>query len=185
MKRFKHVLAALAASVPAGAAAQEAGEAIMYSSTKYRGAAFPMSGPTRPIDPPFVAKSVKIPPGERWEFCSGRTFTDCKELTGSDESMVLTVRSARPVAPVLTETQVNAAIAAGGQASLRGYSSEFFIVPGDGGNRIEVAGGTSEARSRAAQDFCRGKGWRTSPYARLQNIDGRYFLADVLCADSD
>jgi len=28
---------------------------------------------------------VKIPQGERWEFCSGRTFTDCKELTGSDE----------------------------------------------------------------------------------------------------
>ena len=185
MKRVPLSLAALAVLIPASAAAQQAGEAVMYSSTKFRGSPFRMSGPTRPIDPAFVAKSVQIPQGERWEFCSGRTFTDCKELTGSDESIVLSVRSARPVAPVLTETQVNAAIAAGGQASLRGYSSEYFVVPGDGGNRIEVAGGTSEARSRAAQDFCRGKGWRTSPYARLQEINGRYFLADVLCADTD
>ena len=185
MKQVLLACAALAAALPASAAAQESGEAILYSSTNHRGASYRMSGPTRPIDPPFVAKSIKIPQGQSWEFCSGRTFTDCKELNASDPSIVLSVRSARPVAPVLTETQVSAAIAAGGQASLRGYSSEFFIVPGDGGNRIEVAQGTAEAMTRAATEFCRGKGWQSSPYARLQRVEARHFLADVLCADSD
>lgn len=185
MKRVLLACAALAAGVPASAAAQDAGEAILYSSTNFRGSAYRMSGPTRPIDPAFVAKSIRIPEGQSWEFCSGRTFTDCREFTSSDRSVVLSVRSARPVAPVLTEETVSASIAAGGQASLRGFASEFFIVPGDGGNRIEVAEGTAEAMTRAAVEFCRAKGWRGSPYARIQKVEGRHFLADVLCANSD
>ena len=185
MKLHYLAFAAVAASLAASAGAQEANEAIIYGKGHFKGPGLTLSGPTRPIDPPYQVRSIQIPQGQSWEFCTGRTYTGCKEFNASDPSVVLNVRSARPVAPVLTETAVNAAIAAGGQASLRGYSSEFFIVPGDGGNRIEVAGGTSEARSRAAQDFCRGKGWRAAPYARLQNIDGRHFLADVLCADSD
>lgn len=185
MKRVLLACAALAASLPASAVAQEPGEAILYSSTNYRGASYRMSGPTRPIDPAFVAKSIRLPEGQSWEVCSGRTFTDCRELTASDPSTVISIRSARPIAPVLTEAQTAAAVAAGGQASLRGFSSEFFIVPGDGGNRIEVAQGTSEAMTRLAIEFCRGKGWQSSPYARLQRVEGRHFLADVLCADSD
>ncbi|QNM83605.1 hypothetical protein H8M03_04565 [Sphingomonas sabuli] len=185
MKRVKLAVAMIAAAVPAGAVAQQPGEAVLYSSTNFRGYAYRMSGATRPIDPAFVAKSIKIPEGQSWELCSGNTFTDCKQFSGSDNSTIISVRSARPVAPVLTETQVNATIAAGGQASLRGYSSEFFIVPGDNGNRIEVAGGTAEAMTKAAVEFCRAKGWRNSPYARLQRLEGRHFLADVLCTDSD
>jgi hypothetical protein len=37
--------------------------------------------------------------------------------------------------------------------------------------------------SQKARDFCRSHGWRQSVYARLQTIEGRSFLADVLCAD--
>ena len=57
-------------------------------------------------------------------------------------------------------------------------------APDDRGARIEVTPGTAEAMSRRARDFCRARGWRTSAYARLQTIEGRTFLADVLCADA-
>jgi hypothetical protein len=53
----------------------------------------------------------------------------------------------------------------------------------NGGARVEVTPGTSEAMSQKARDFCRSHGWRQSVYARLQTIEGRSFLADVLCAD--
>ena len=38
--------------------------------------------------------------------------------------------------------------------------------------------------SVAAREFCRVRGWRYSVHARLQTLDGRTFLADVLCSDA-
>ena len=131
-------------------------------------------------------RSVKIPEGMSWELCSGNTFSGCKEFTKSDPGMVMNVRSVRPVAPKITT--VGAAVGTvvtGPNPSLRGMASQYFVAPGDRGARIEVPEGTAEAMTRRAREFCRVSGWRMEAYARLQTLEGRSFLADVLCADND
>lgn len=168
-----------AASLPASA--QTNGEAVIYSRALFKGAERSISGPSRAMGE-FIAKSIKIPPNTAWELCTGNTFTGCKRFTHSLSSMVMTVRSARPVAPPIpASASVSGGPIKGSNASLRGFASEFFVMPQERGNRIEVAG-TAGAGERATE-FCRTRGWRLAAYSREQTIDGRRYLADVLCAD--
>ena len=177
-------MASLIALVPIQVSAQASGEVTMYGNAHFRHQGPTMEGPTR-LQTPFVMKSVKIPEGSVWEFCSGKTFTGCREIGKTVEAMVMTVRSARPVASVLPSTATAGGGASPGATgvgqSLRGMAAEFFVAPDQSGNRVQVQPGTSEAMSRAADEFCRQHGWNSSAHARLQSIDGRFYLADVLC----
>ena len=151
---------ALAAMLPAQSHAQEQApaELVMYGQGRYKGYSYSVAGASQSMRIPFTVKSVQIPEGQAWELCSGNTFSGCKEFTQSDPSMVMNVRSVRPVAARIT-TDTN-------------------------GARIEVPAGTGEAMSVAAREFCRVRGWRYSVHARLKTLDGRTFLADVLCSDA-
>ena len=189
LKRLMFGAAVAACLAPAQASAQQDEQATIYAKGHFKGRSLTLEGPTR-LQTPFSARSIKIPQGKAWELCSGNTFTGCKEFNVSDEAMIVNVRSARPVAPVITSAPPGGGPAAsvgtvggGPWPSLRGLSSEYFIATDVGGNRILVASGKSEEASRLAQDFCRARGWRTSAYERLQSIGGQTYLADVLCAD--
>jgi hypothetical protein len=158
-------------------------ELVLYPKGNYKGGGYSVAGASQSMRV-FTVKSVRIPEGMEWELCSGNTFSGCKQFSQSDPSMVMSVRSVRPVPPKITSVGTSAgAIVTGPNPSVRGMASEYFVAPDDRGARIEVAPSTNEAKSQKAQDFCRSRGWRTSPYARLQAIGGRTFLADVLCAD--
>lgn len=177
----------LAALLPAASQAQDASstELVLYPKGNYKGAGYSVAGASQSMRV-FTVRSVKIPDGMSWELCSGNTFTGCTEFQKSDPGMVMTVRSVRPVAPRITTVGAQVgAVVTGPNPSLRGMASEYFVAPDDRGARIEVPEGSNEAMSRRAQDFCRTRGWRTAAYARLQSLDGRNFLADVLCADTD
>ena len=178
---------AVAAMLPVQSQAQEQppGELTMFGRGQYKGPNYSVAGASQSMRIPFAVKSVQIPAGQAWELCSGNTFTGCKEFTQSDPSMVMNVRSVRPVAArITTVDQSVGALVTGPNPSLRGMASEFFVAPDTGGARIEVPAGTSEAMSASARDFCRTRGWRYSVHARLQTLDGRTFLADVLCSDA-
>ena len=176
---------ALAALLPAQSRAQEQqAELTLFARGHYKGANYSVAGASQSMRVPFTVKSVQIPEGAAWELCSGNTFSGCKEFTESDPSLVMTVRSVRPVAPRITTGGASvAAGVTGPNPPLRGMASEYFVAPDDRGARIEVTPGTNEAMSTRARDFCRARGWRFSAYARLQTVEGRTFLADVLCAD--
>ena len=168
-----------ATSLPVSA--QTNGEAIIYSRALFKGAEQSISGPTRSMGG-FIAKSIRIPPNSAWELCTGNTFTGCKKFTRSLSSMVMTVRSARPVAPPIPQSATfTGGPIKGSNASLRGLASEFFVMPQEEGSRIEVVG--SAGAGERATEFCRAHGWRTAAYDREQTVDGRRYLADVLCAD--
>ena len=178
---------ALAAMLPAQSRAQEQApaELVMYGQGRYKGYSYSVAGASQSMRIPFTVKSVQIPEGQAWELCSGNTFSGCKEFTQSDPSMVMNVRSVRPVAARITTVDKAAgAVVTGPNPSLRGMASEFFVAPDTNGARIEVPAGTGEAMSVAAREFCRVRGWRYSVHARLQTLDGRTFLADVLCSDA-
>ena len=192
LKRLMFGAVVLVSLLPVQASAQHDNEVTLYDKGHFKGRDITIQGPTR-LQTPFPARSVKIPQGRAWELCSGSTFSGCKEFNGSDETMIFNVRSARPIAPIISSAPPGAGPAAatvgtvggGPWPSLRGLSSEYFIAPDAAGNRIPVATGKSEEASRLAQDFCRQRGWRASAYERLQSIDGRAYLADVLCIDQD
>ena len=175
----------LAALLPAASQAQDqpSTELVLYPKGNYKGAGYSIAGASQSMRV-FTVRSVKIPEGMSWELCSGNTFTGCKEFQQSDPAMVMNVRSVRPVAAKITTVGKEVgAVVTGPNPSLRGMASEYFVAPDDRGARIEVPAGTSEAMSQRARDFCRSRGWRKEAYARLQTIEGRSFLADVLCAD--
>jgi hypothetical protein len=178
------VAALLAFQASAQAPKPARDEATMYSKGHFKGARRTVYGPTR-FEQPFVMKSAQIPEGSQWEFCSGSTYTGCRQFTQSVPATVMNVRSARPVAGILpsTATVPGLALPGGAGPSLRGLASEYFVAPDQGGNRVEVTPGTAEAMSHRAIEFCRAHGWRGSAHERLQTVGGRFYLADVLCAD--
>jgi len=178
---------ATAALLPAQSHAQDQApaELIMYSQGRYKGSDYSVAGASQSMRIPFTVKSVQIPQGQSWELCSGNTFSGCKEFAASDPSMVMNVRSVRPVAArITTVSQSVGAVVTGPNPSLRGMASEFFVAPDTNGARIEVTAGTGEAMTASAREFCRARGWRYSVHARLQTLEGRTFLADVLCSDA-
>lgn len=177
-------LATIAVLLPTQALAQTGGEMTLHNKGHFKGIQKVVAGPRQYIDPPFVVKSVTIPAGTQWELCSGNTYTGCRQVSKSVPAMVMTVRSARPVAAILTSDATSPGQPARGVGqSVRGLASEYFVAPGAGGNRVEVTPGTAEAMTRQAGEFCRTRGWRTSAYERLQTVDGRFYLADVLCVN--
>ena len=177
-------VAVAAVMLPAPSRAQASGTLTMHTKGHFKGAQKVIAGPRQYLEPAFVVKSITIPPGTQWELCSGNTFSGCRQFSQSDPSMVMTVRSARPVAAILQSSAAapGQQVSGSGQ-SVRGLASEYFVSPATAGNRVEVAPGTAEAMTRQASEFCRTRGWRTSAYERLQTIGGRFYLADVLCVD--
>lgn len=177
------ILGPLVVGLAGSAASAQTSEAVMFSRALFKGAEITLNGPTRSIDA-FVVKSLRIPPNSIWELCTGNTFTHCTRFSHSRDGMVMTVRSARPVAPPIAAS-ASAAIGSvkGSDVSLRGLASEFFVLPQENGNRIEVDGSGSRSASERAAGFCRAHGWHGSAYEREQAIGGREYLADVLCSD--
>jgi hypothetical protein len=183
-------VAAMASLLPAQAHAQASGEMTMHANGHFKGMKRVIAGPRQYIEPPFVVKSVTIPAGSQWELCSGNTYSGCRQISQSVPSMVMTVRSVRPVAGILPSDAASPGQPLSpGQAlrgtgrSLHGLASEYFVTPEAGGNRVEVIPGTAEAMTRQAGEFCRSHGWRTSAYERLQAVGGRFYLVDVLCVN--
>jgi hypothetical protein len=184
--RFMVVAGTVALLASAAANAQAPGEATIYGRAHFDGPSLSFTGPVTRINPPFTAKSVQVAPGTAWELCSGNTFSGCRRIDRSIPSGVFSVRSARPIAPVITTTIEGAAGVNGASPpnqALRGVASEFFVAPNQGGQRVSVPNDSGEGMRRAADDFCRAAGWRQSVHARLQSVGGTYYLVDVLCSN--
>lgn len=175
--------AAIAALLPIPAQAQTQsegeGEVTLFSRGRYGGATYVIAGPQQGIRMPFAVRSVRLPEGVTWEFCTGNTFTGCRRLSQSMPAIVMTVRSARPVS-ASAAVAVSAGVAPP-SPSLRGVASEYFVAPEQGSRRIEVGDGTADSAARRADEFCRALGWRSSAHAGLQSVGGSSYLADVLC----
>jgi hypothetical protein len=189
MRRLLAMAGAAAIAAGGAASAQTPGEMTIYSKGHFKGPSLGVGGPITHIDPPFTAKSIQITPGSAWEICSGHTFTGCRRLDKSDEAMVFSVRSARPIAPVIT-TRVGPGITQGPggtvelpNQSLRGLASEFFVAPNQGGQRVGVPDNKPENARKAADQFCQAAGWRQSVHSRVQQAGAAYYLVDVLCSN--
>lgn len=167
--------AAAFAAVQAGA--QGSGSAVIYANGNFKGHSMTLTGPMQGLEFGFTAKSIRIPEGQSWEFCSGRTYSGCKRVDQSVRSGVFSIRSARPIAPVV-RSQVEAP-----NQSLRGITSEFFVSPRDGNGRLSINANSPEDMRDKANAFCRAAGWRQAIHAQLQAGNGVYYVIDVLCGN--
>lgn len=141
----------------------------LFSGSNFNGPSMGVTGPRAILALPYRVRSFIIQQGERWQLCSQTNFRSCQTYVGSAQNVQLTVASARPVRPD-----------SGGQ-SLRGMASEYFPAPRENGQRVEVRTGTGGAASQRADRFCRRFGWVSSAHERLQTVNRRNYLADVLC----
>lgn len=169
----------LTAGLMSSADAQQRSSATVYSNGNFKGYSRTFDTPVQGLDPAFTAKSIRIPEGEAWEFCNGKTFSGCKRLDSSMKAGVVSIRSARPIAPVVRSAP--GAVVPNG--SLRGLTSEFFTAPRQGDARVGIAKNNPEDMRRSATEFCRRAGWRGAAYSQLQEVGGSYFLIDVLCSN--
>ena len=182
--------AALAAAALAGPVqAQTAGgELVLFSKGHFKGVSRHLDGPSQYMEV-FTVRSVQVPPGEEWDLCTGNKFSGCRRVSASDPTTAMTIRSVRPAGQAALAAATAAAVAAGVPVAsvapqvLRGFASEFFVAPAEGGNRIELPGG-ADAAARA-DAFCRSNGWRSAAHEDVQAVSGRSFLADVLCTAKD
>ena len=159
--------------------AQSGGAAVIYANGNFKGQRMTLTGPLQGLEKAFIAKSIRIPAGQSWEFCTGRTYSGCKRVDQSVKAGVFNIRSARPIAPV-----VRATVAAPNQ-SVRGVASEFFVSPRQGAVRLSIPANSPEQMREKATAFCRAAGWRQAVHAKLQEGSGVYYLVDVLCANED
>jgi hypothetical protein len=169
--------------IEAQAQADVEGEVTLFSRGRYGGARYVIAGPQQGIRIPFAVRSVQLPEGVDWEFCTGNSFTGCRRLSQSMPAIIMTVRSARPVSASAAAAAVTPGVAPP-SPSLRGVASEFFVAPEQGSRRIEVGDGTAGSAARRADEFCRALGWRSSAHEGLQSVHGSSYLADVLCVQS-
>ena len=170
-------IAGVTAGLAAASSAQTGGAAVIYSNGHFKGQSMTLTGPLQGLEKAFIAKSIQIPDGQSWEFCTGRTFSGCKRLDKSVKAGIFNIRSARPIAPV-----VRATVAAPNQ-SVRGVASEFFVSPREGSGRLSIPSNNPEQMRDKANAFCRAAGWRMAVHVQLQEGSGVYHLIDVLCAN--
>lgn len=173
----------LAAAVPA--------QLTLFPERFYRGAARVFTGDQRQISPAITPQSLSIT--GRWELCSGNDFQGrCIEIdrdypveAGLGDGF--TVRSARQLVPGQGAGKPTAGVQPGG-TSVAGVASRYWPAPTYGSERI-LACPTGKASFNCAhdtaEDMCRRAGFRVVRYWQLQTVEGRVYLADILCTRSD
>ena len=102
-------VALIASLLPMPVAAQTGGELALFSKGQFKGARTAIAGPVQ-FSQPVVARSLTVPSGSAWELCSGKTYTGCRQFSASTAAMVMTIRSARPVAAILPSSAGAAAV---------------------------------------------------------------------------
>lgn len=171
------ILAAFAAQLSVPAAAQRQGEITFYSDIAFRGQSFTVTGPREILRLPFTVRSARVAPGDRWTVCTEIRYRGrCNEVDETQGNIAWRVRSARPLS--------GGGTVPGNGQSLRGMASEYFHQPSDGRGRVlscAYGAATASCAAQTADQFCRSRGWTASSYERQETVQGRVYLADVLC----
>ncbi len=167
------------------------GEATIYRDVNFSGPAVYVGEAKPDLGLNWPVRSVRVKRGT-WEICSrtryrGRCATvaadepDLRGRTGFFDN----VQSMRPLGGPQIQPPVAPTPPAG--PSLRGMGAEFFPAPGQYNMRIlscPNGNSTANCAAKTADNFCRGAGWNGSTSESQESVNGRVYLADVLCVRS-
>lgn len=137
----------------------------------------------------WTVNSVRVASG-RWELCEKTRFRGNCRTVERDTPMLnnivrgLTIQSIRPVG------------AGGGGGGwlppandqvARGNFAEFHTQPGTNRTRMlacAIGSANAACAARTADTYCRSIGWNGSAREHIETVNGREYLADVLCVRS-
>jgi hypothetical protein len=202
MKSFYRwsILAATAASMGAGLFAVSRAqtpddkmyrppEATIYRDATYRGPAV-FIGEAKPnLGLSWPVNSIRVKSG-RWELCERARYRGPCRTVDRDTPMLgkllrgITIQSIRPLGT--GGGNWNPAPPANDQVA-RGSFAEFHTQPAKSSYRIlacESGSATANCAAQAADTYCRSIGWNGSAREHMETINGRIYLADVLCVRS-
>lgn len=167
------------------------GEATIYRDTGFQGPAVFVGEAKSDLQLNWPVRSIRVRTG-LWELCARTRFRSPCVRVSADEAdlrrvsrLLYAVQSMRPLGGPQIQPPVAPTPPAG--ASLRGMGAEFFPAPGQYNLRIlSCTNGNSTANCAAqtADNFCRSAGWNGSKSESQESINGRVYLADVLCVRS-
>ena len=189
MRRVVSALALLAGV--AAAPAPENPKLTLFSERFYRGDSQAFTADQPRLAMPISPQSLAII--GRWELCSGKDFEGrCIEIdrdypveAGLGDGFA--VRSLRQLVSGQGAGKPTAGVQPGG-TSVAGVASRYWPAPSYGHERILACPSGKPSFNCAhdtAEDMCRRAGYRVVRYWQLQTVDGRVYLADILCTRSD
>lgn len=162
------------------------GEATIYRDPGFQGPAVFVGEAKSNLALRWSVRSIRVRSGT-WELCARTRFRSPCVTVSADETdirrfapQMLMVQSMRPLGyapPAIIHPPAG--------TSLRGMASEFFPAPGgrDGRRLLSCESGsaTASCASTTADRFCKSIGWSGSASQRQETVNGRVYLADVLC----
>lgn len=161
-------------------------EATIYRDAAYRGPAV-FIGEAKPnLGLAWPVNSIRVTQG-RWELCEKTRYRGTCRTVDRDTPMLgnilrgITVQSMRP-----TGGGSDPYPPANDQ-SVRGNFAEFHTQPMSGRTRVLACAsgsGTANCAARTADSWCRSIGWNGSAREHMETVNGRIYLADVLCVRS-
>lgn len=162
------------------------GEATIYRDPGFQGPAVFVGEAKSNLALRWSVRSIRVRSGT-WELCARTRFRSPCVTVSADESdirrfapQMFMVQSMRPLGyappPVIDPP-------AG--TSLRGMSAEFFTAPGNANGRRILScsnnSGSANCAADTADRFCKSVGWNGSASQTQETVNGRIYLADVLC----
>ena len=199
MTKTRLILAAVAGlAIAATAVAQTdkmapigQGEATIYRDIGFQGPAVYVGEAKENLGLAWPVRSIRVRTG-LWELCARTRYRAPCARVSADEAdlsrvsrLLYRVQSMRPLGGPAIQPPRPPEPPAG--TSLRGMGAEFFPAPGRYNVRVlSCSNGNSTANcaARTADEFCRSAGWNGSANESQESINGRVYLADVLCVRS-
>jgi hypothetical protein len=166
------------------------GELAFFSGAGFQGRSYYVTGPRAKLSIPFLARSYRVAPGDRWQLCARADYRQpCVTVSASDADRGMMtgfqVRSARPVGGGGDDDDFGSGY---GGPSMQGMASEFFRAPESRGRRVIACrrgSVTAACIADTADRFCRARGYAGgSAYQRAETVGRETYLADVLCSRS-
>lgn len=188
------LLAAAAGGLAAAAAiAQDKmarpNEATIYRDIGYNGPAvfLDRSNPDMGLAWPVNAIRVK---GGVWQLCERTNYQGRCRTYDRDTPMLGSLRRGISVQSIRLLGDMGGGWNPGQPANdqmVRGNFAQFHTQPQMNGYRIEscpTGSASSACAARNADAFCRANGWNSSAREHQETVNGRVYLADVLCVRS-
>lgn len=162
------------------------GEATIYRDANFSGPAVFVGEAKSNLALRWSVRSIRVRSGT-WELCARTRYRSPCITVSADEPdirrfapQMFMVQSMRPLGystPAIVHPPAG--------TSLRGMAAEFFPAPGgrDGRRLLSCENGSATANCAAASAdrFCKSIGWSGSASQRQETVNGRVYLADVLC----
>lgn len=165
-------------------------EATIYRDAAYKGPAVFIGSEKSNLGLAWPVNSIRVASG-RWELCEKTRFRGNCRTVDRDTPMLnniirgLTIQSIRPIGsgggggwnpqpPARDQT-------------VRGNFAEFHTQPSTNGYRVLACtsgSSTVNCAARSADTWCRSIGWNGSSLEHMETVNGREYLADVVCVRS-